>query len=290
MCAPHCSCSAILVQFLLCLCKVMPRSKCWDGSARACADVLAPFALTPDWFKYGTKMRGTPWSAPKIVQHRAMWRALQKLHPGLHWSATTMKEILVLIAETNGSPGGPWERKLTDSELQSYCDTMQRRLRTAASHIIQAQCKSPAPSWLAELLDRVPEDAPPPAASAESVDSAVRSLPAPMNFFYGFDFATKRAWRMPAAKDARGKQHKQLSIAIKASVEGDMECPVAQFKADGDWVRITAITNTELTEMQAMSSTPRQAIWIGQSASGKPLRVSRLLGLLHVQASRASSI
>ncbi len=118
------------------------------GNVTELADIIRPFAIVPDWLKYGEKLTNSTLEIGKIVAHKAMWQKLKAFHPRLTFAQGDMEKALRLVG---ASPPAGWQRALSDDELTSFANGMALRLRTQARHITQAAVKNPNTGWLAKL-------------------------------------------------------------------------------------------------------------------------------------------
>ena len=105
-------------------------------------------------------------------------------------------------------------------------------------------------------------------------------------YFYGWDFELKRAWRSPA--DGGPKAMKEF--AQKLDVSG--KYPMAFFRGSDVGVLIKAITTAEIHEEQsvAVNSGASKSIWNGTSPTGLKLQVARFAGLANCIPSRCVAI
>ena len=240
----------------------------YPGTPGDLAEVIKPFAVVPDWIKYGELMNKSRVEVSKVLAHKKMWQELKTHHNSLAWSQKTMEDALLIVAGEQGKH--VWPRELDEGEMASFSLRMARRIRTQARHITQAIAKNPQTGWLLRLWEEghggdepgVEEQAMVPSDGVE--EQAV----VPSDWFYGYDRKLRKAWRRPA-DDSGDKQWSEVRCE---GLEPD-EHPIAEF--DGERVRIAAITVEEVNLASSYRLLARGPLWTGTLADGTNIRISR---------------
>jgi hypothetical protein len=120
-----------------------------DDAATRIADVMAAYAKTPDFLKYGKDWQKSPVQRDAIKKHIRMFTEMREIHPSLHWSQAAMKQIFQVV-QTKQEAANKWSRQLTPKEGVEYRERMSKRRRTLARHIKQGEAKKS--TWLLDLI------------------------------------------------------------------------------------------------------------------------------------------
>jgi len=115
----------------------------------AVAKNLARFATSPDFITYPETYEAKL-IKKSLQKFGPMFVSLQQLKPDLTWPQSSMKRIMIRVAEIQTS-AMKWQRALSREELDEYSTRMSKRVRTAIRHIKQSQAKKVA--WACEILE-----------------------------------------------------------------------------------------------------------------------------------------
>ena len=103
----------------------------YKGTATELADVIAPFASIPNWFKYSEKDIKGSFKPKEISKHKGFFMELRKLQGNMSFAQSVMGASFLLVSAAHEEWG------MSESQRKSQADVLARRVRTACRHIAQ---------------------------------------------------------------------------------------------------------------------------------------------------------
>ncbi len=164
-------------------------------------DILRPFATTKRWLSYPERHKDSV-QRIQIVAHRLMIVKLKERLNDLAIISTTATKAFAIIGSEKQE-----EFRLTNEQLEDWCRTMSKRLRTMLRHVAQGLLKRT--KWMEGLVQERPEgekeegevetDEKSKASGSHEADEPAKPKgmedDGDSSWLFGYSFEHHQAWR-----------------------------------------------------------------------------------------------
>ena len=243
------------------------RRATFTGDAKVLADIMMPFIESPTFFPYRPP---TGQQKKAVLAVSGMFKQLMTVQQNLSFPAKKIRMAVHLVQKARNFPFRD------DTEETDWKEATSKRLRQACRYTAQSYLKRY--KWCTDAIDEgaertaavvaspqlqkaiVVEDSGPSQAPPSEKPCMAETLPMQPEFFYGYCFEHKQAWRAPA-DDAQQKDYtdKLLAEANHNSLPQPDDAVFALWP-DGDRHILPNLIRADLKELEASRTPSRKTV------------------------------